>query len=153
MKWLIAVVSLLMLAAPAQADEIDDYIDLLRNDAAGMYREVVADVMGDLTADQEVAFWKVYDQYEQEVMKIGRARTDLVRQFAENYFDMDDDMADHIAIQALHLQSKRDDLRKQYYRKFRFAVGPKKAARFIQLDMVVQRIVDLQVSSELPLIE
>lgn len=153
MKWLIAMASLLMLAVPVQADEIDDYIDLLRQDAVGMYREVVAEVMDDLTVDEEAAFWKVYDQYEREVMKLGRARTRIVRQFAENYFDMDDKMADHIATQSLNLQIKRNDLRKQYYRKFRFAVGAKKAARFMQLDMVVQRIVDLQVSSELPLIE
>jgi len=153
MKWLIAMVALVVMAAPVQADEIDDYIDLLRQDARGMMKMVVSEVMDDLTEDEEVAFWRVYDKYEKEIMKMSRVRTDLVRQFAENYFDMDDEMADYIATQSLHLQVKRTNLRKDYYRKFRYAVGAKKATRFIQLDLVVSRIIDLQVSSELPLIE
>ena len=153
MKWLIAMCALAVMAAPVQADEIDDYIDLLRQDARGMMKMVVSEVMDDLTEDESDAFWKVYNRYEKEVMKIGRVRTDLVRQFAENYFDMDDELADQIATQALHLQVKRVNLRKDYYRKFRHAVGARKAARFIQLDLVVSRIIDLQVSSELPLID
>ena len=153
MKWLIAMCALVMMAAPVQADEIDDYIDLLRQDARGMMRMVVSEVMDDLTPDEDKAFWKVYDKYEKEVMKIGRVRTELIREFAENYFDIDDHLADHIATQSLHLQVKRTNLRKDYYRKFRYAVGAKKATRFMQLDLVVSRIIDLQVSSELPLIE
>jgi hypothetical protein len=153
MKWLIAMVALVLMAAPVQADEIDDYIDLLRQDARGMMKMVVSEVMDDLTVDENEVFWKVYDKYEREVMKMSRIRTDLVRQFAENYFDMDDEMADYIATQSLHLQVKRANLRKDYYRKFRYAVGAKKATRFMQLDLVVSRIIDLQVSSELPLIE
>jgi len=153
MKWLIAMVALVLMAAPVQADEIDDYIDLLRQDARGMMKMVVSEVMDDLTEDEETAFWRVYDKYEREVIKMSRVRTDLIRQFAENYFDMDDDLADYLATQSLHLQVKRTNLRKDYYRKFRHAVGAKKATRFMQVDLVVSRIIDLQVSSELPLIE
>ena len=51
------------------------------------------------------------------------------------------------------LEKRRTKLKKKYFKKFEKAVSAVVAAKFIQIENQINLLVDLQIASELPLIE
>jgi len=56
-----------------------------------------------------------------------------------------------MAVAALGLEAKRHALKVSYYDKFKAAVSPKTAARFLQVENQILLILDLQIAASLPL--
>ena len=153
MKKLLIIIGVLCVGATsANADEIDDYIELLREDVRTVKKAVVEVVM-DLSEAEGERFWPIYDKYQREVEQLNKKRFKLIEKFADSYWDMDDGTAKSLVERASDMQIKRVYLRKQYFRKFAFAVGATKAAKFAQLDNAISTLVSLQIAAELPLIE
>jgi uncharacterized protein Yka (UPF0111/DUF47 family) len=104
-------------------------------------------------ADQAAAFWPIYKQFEADLSKIGDRTAAAVKNYTDNYFQMTDDLADHLANEVLTVEQERNDLKRQYYQKFKKALDPITAARFLQVENQLERLVDLQVASQLPVIQ
>ena len=151
-KLLLVVVAVLLVGSTAYADEIDDYIELLRDDAKAVKKLVVMEAM-DLSDEEGEKFWPIYEKYQREVDKLNRARLKLIEDYADNYWDMTDSKAKQLVNDTIGRRLKRMYLRKDYFRKFSYAIGATQAAKFMQLDNVIAQIVSLQISAELPLIE
>ena len=149
---MLAVVAVALGATSAYADEIDDYIELLREDISLVKKAIVTEVM-DLSKAEGERFWPIYDKYDREVQGLNKKRLKLIERFADKYWDMDDGTARSLVEDASDLDLKRIYLRKEYYRKFSFAIGATKAAKFYQLDNAISTLVRLQIMAELPLIE
>jgi hypothetical protein len=73
--------------------------------------------------------------------------------YADNYLQMSDVKADDLATRALQWEDQRTDLKKKYYERFKKALSPIKAARFLQVENQLLLIVDLQIASSLPIVE
>ena len=149
-KMILCLVAVAMvIGGTAQAQS--NYEELLRQDLRTMKTAVVTDAM--MLSDEEGdAFWPVYREYDLELQKIWDRRLELIRSYAASYEQMNDETADKIMKDALKLREDRLKLRATYYKKMKKEVGAILAARFSQIDGVIQNIVDLQIASELPLV-
>lgn len=128
------------------------YTELLRSDLRKSKSQVVGQVM-QLDTDQAAIFWPIYKQFEADLSRLGDRTVTLVKKYSDNYGQMKGDVADQIATELLTIEQQRNALKRQYYGKFKSALDPITATRFLQVENQVERIVDLQIASQLPVME
>lgn len=138
-------------ATPQEAN-IKSYINLLRQDVKKDKVSILTELM-ELTPEQAAKFWPVYNEYDKELTRLGDERIALIRIYAENYSAMSDQKVSEIGRKALDLEAKRTDLKKRYFERMSHTVSPKVAGRFLQIENQLLMILDLQVSSMLPIVE
>ena len=126
------------------------YSELLRSDLRSQHVAIITEVMG-FTEAEDAKFWPIYRQYEADLAKINDDRMALIKEYAANYEKLTDDVADKLARRALDLEAKRGALKSTYYDKFKTALSPKTAARFIQVENQILLLLDLQIAASLPL--
>jgi len=135
-----------------QEKNIRAYIELLRTDLRKQKTQIVSIVM-QLDATDSAKFWPVYQAFEADYMKIGQGIIDLVKNYVDNYENLTPAVADQLASKMLDLEHDRNELKRNYYGKFKAALDPITAIRFLQVENQLERLVDLQIASELPVIE
>jgi hypothetical protein len=128
------------------------YIELLRSDVKKNRAQIVGLVLR-LDAEDAAKFWPIYTEFEAEYTEFNYGVLALILNYAANYNDMTPPVADQLATKLLDLEQQRNDLKRRYYQKFKAALDPITAARFLQVENQIERILDLQISSELPVIE
>ena len=141
-----------IVAAAAPSFAQNDIIELLRSDIATQKKAIMTQAMSMTEAESEV-FWPIYNEYQNELRKIGDERVALIKQYADNYDSMSDEMAKDITKRALKQQGDRLSLYKKYNGKLAKALGPKLAARWLQAEHAINTMIDVQVASELPLMK
>ena len=145
------VAAVVVLSGTTQAQAQGQYEELLRQDLRTMKTAIVTEGM--MLSDEEgEAFWPIYREYDLELQKIWDARLAVITSYAESFDSMDDATADQIMKEAMKVSKARADLRTKYYKKMKKEVGAILAARFSQIDGIIQNIVDLQIAAELPLV-
>jgi len=139
-------------AASDQELNMRAYIELLRSDIRKSKSQIISQVM-DFDSSQAATFWPIYQQFETDLSKIGDRTAALVHKYTTNYYQMTDTVADQLATELLSIEQQRNDLKKQYYQKFKQAMDAITAARFLQVENQLERIVDLQIASQLPVMQ
>jgi hypothetical protein len=127
------------------------YIELLRADVRKTKTEIVAEVMS-LDAEQATKFWPIYKEFETEYQALGDRIATMVLKYAEGFDKITDALADQVANEVLTIEDRRQALKKQYYDRFKQSLGAITAARFLQVENQLERIIDLQISAQLPVI-
>jgi hypothetical protein len=135
------------------ADRITDLqIDLMRKDIRDQKKQIIAANLP-LTGDEAAKFWPMYTDYTQETIKVNDQRYALVKEYATNYNSMTDTNAASYIRRWLEADQAATKLRLDWVPKFEQVLGEKKAAMFFQLDRRLGLIQELQISSQLPLIQ
>ena len=134
-----------------QEMNIRAYIELLRTDVRKTKAQITGEVM-QLDADQSANFWPVYKEFEAEYSSLGDEMVALIRKYVDNYDKMTDSVADQVANQILSVEQKRNELKKKYYSRMKNVLGTITAARFLQVENQLERLADLQISAQLPLV-
>jgi Na+/phosphate symporter len=127
-------------------------IELLRSDVRANTAEIIR-VMMQLDDKDAAVFWPIYRDYESELSKLYDEKVAGIMDYADNYLQMTDAKADDLATRALQWEDQRTNLKKKYYERFKKALSPITAARFLQIENQILMLVDLQVASSLPIIE
>jgi hypothetical protein len=127
-------------------------IELLRSDVRANTAEIIR-VMMQLDDKDAAVFWPIYRDYESELSKLYDEKVAGIMDYADHYLEMTDAKADDLATRALQWEDQRTDLKKKYYERFKKALSPITAARFLQIENQILMLVDLQVASSLPIIE
>jgi hypothetical protein len=127
-------------------------IELLRSDVRANTAEIIR-VMMQLDDKDAAVFWPIYRDYESELSKLYDEKVAGIMDYADNYLQMTDAKADDLATRALQWEDQRTNLKKKYYERFKKALSPISAARFLQIENQILMLVDLQVASSLPIIE
>ena len=130
----------------------DQDIDLMRKDVRSQKKQVIAANMK-LTDKEAEQFWPVYDQYTAELVKINDQKYAAIKEFANSYDTLTDDQADKLAKQALGVDQSVAQLRLKYMPTFQKVISGKKTALFMQLDRRLVMMIDLQLSSVIPLVQ
>ncbi len=133
----------------SQAQEL---LELLKKDLNKEKRELVAEAM-DIKEENKTAFWQVYGEYETASDKLIDLRAKNMKMLAENYNNLTDEVADEIAGTYLTIESGKLKNDKSYYKKMKKVVGAVQAARFIQIMNQVNLLIEVQIASEMPLLE
>ena len=133
---------------------IDQDIELLRKDIRSGRKQLVAANLK-LTDDQATKFWPVYDQYSAELTKIGDQKTALIKQYVDqwNTGTMNDEQASSLIKRSLAVDEQVAQLRVKYMPIFSNAVPGKVVATFFQLDRRIQALIDIQLASQIPLVQ
>jgi Spy/CpxP family protein refolding chaperone len=130
----------------------DADIQLIRSDVQADKNHIITDTMA--FSDQEsAAFWPIYRDYARDQQAIGDKRWKLIKDYAEHYDSLDDAKAKDLAKQMFDIDNKTIKLRQDYWPKFEKALGAKRAAKFYQVDNRLSLIINLKLSSDIPLIE
>jgi vacuolar-type H+-ATPase subunit D/Vma8 len=66
---------------------------------------------------------------------------------------MTNEVADQMATEFLNIEQQRNELKRRYYSKFKSALDALTATRFLQVENQIERIVDLQIASQLPVMQ
>jgi hypothetical protein len=105
-----------------------------------------------LDADDAAKFWPIYKEFETELAALGEKVVGLVKEYALNYDKMTDPIADRLGKQVLSIERERNELKAKYYEKIKGAGGAILAVRFLQVENQLERLIDLQIAAELPVV-
>jgi hypothetical protein len=127
------------------------YIELLRTDIRKTKSQLMGEVM-QLDADESAKFWPIYKEFEGELGALGNQVVAVVKDYALNYDKMNDDVADRMAKQVLNIEQQRNGLKSKYYERMKTGLGAVLAMRFLQVENQLERLIDLQIAAELPVV-
>ena len=138
--------------ATSDQSSVDQDIALLRKDIRSDKKQIISANM-QLTDAEAPKFWPVYDQYAADLAKINDAKVAAIKDYAANYSTLTDDKALALTRQIIGIEESVGQLRLKYVPIFSKVISGKKTALFFQLDRRLTALVDLQVASEVPLVE
>jgi len=130
---------------------LDAYIDLMRKDVRQQKAQIMGAIMA-LSTDDAAKFWPIYSEYDAELSKLSKQRTDNIKEYARTYDQMTDAKADELIKNALAYQKERGELMAKTYERVKQALGAVTAARFAQVENQLLLIIDLQIVSALPIV-
>jgi hypothetical protein len=130
----------------------DQDIDLLRKDIRSQKKQIIAANL-QLTDTEAVKFWPLYDQYTAELVTINDAKYAAIKEYATNYDTLTDDKALSLTRQLLGVDQSVAQLRMKYVPMFSKVVSGKKTALFFQLDRRLTMLIDLQLASQIPMVQ
>jgi hypothetical protein len=144
-------------AKPPSADETREsnlrvYGELLRSDARAQAVAIITEVMA-FSPEEDAKFWPVYREFERDLAGLNDQRLALIKEYATNYTQINDAVADKLARGALDLEGKRHELKVKYYDRFKSVLSPKTAAKFLQVENQILLLLDLQIAASLPIVE
>jgi len=130
----------------------DQDIDLLRKDIRSQKKQIIAANL-QLTDTEAEKFWPLYDQYTAELVKINDAKYAAIKEYATNYATLSDDQAMSLVRQILGVDQSVAQLRLKYVSIFGKVISGKKTALFFQLDRRLVMLIDLQLASQIPMVQ
>ena len=128
------------------------YLEFLRTDLQKQKREIIAETM-ELSEEEANIFWPIYTKYESELYQLNGEKLSLIKDYAENYYQLSDELASHLANKKHELENKRAELLWSYYKKLESELNPIDAAMFYQVESQLLMLIDVQVAGEIPIIK
>jgi hypothetical protein len=130
----------------------DQDLNLLRKDLRSKRKQLIAANLK-LTDAEAAKFWPVYDQYVTELITINDKKFGLIQDYADNWGKMTNDQSLLFSRQWLDMDIQTAQLRQKYVPIVSKALDGKKTATFFQLDRRIAMMMELQVSSQMPLVQ
>jgi hypothetical protein len=127
-------------------------IDLLRKDLRSKRKQLVAANLK-LTDIEAAKFWPVYDQYIAELITINDRKFALIQDYADNWGKLTTDQSLLFTRNWLDMDIAIAQLRQKYVPMVAKVLEGRKTATFFQLDRRIAMMMDLQVSSQMPLVQ
>jgi hypothetical protein len=142
----------LQTGAPSDQVVSDEDIKLFRKDLRSVKKQIIAANL-ELTEAEAEHFWPIYDRYTAELVNITDKKYALLKNYHQNYYSMTDEQAEEYIKGRGEVEAAVTQLRLKYVPIFRKVISGKSTALFFQLDWRLGTILDLQMASEMPLIE
>ncbi len=139
-------------AASMFAQDLNSYMELIKSDMKTEKKIIITEAMQFSENDSKI-FWDLYGEYELGMDKLANKRIEYIKEFAENYPNVSNETADDIMDKAFNYFEDRLELRSDFYDDVKDKLGAFTAAKYIQLDMQMQLIIDIQISAALPLLD
>ena len=123
---------------------------LLRKDIRSIKKQLIAANLT-LTDDEASKFWPIYDEYSEDAGKINESRAAIIKEYSDEYGTLTDDKAETLIRRWLDTDIEMARHRQKYVPVFRKVLAGKKTATFFQLDRRISMMIDVQLTSRLPL--
>jgi hypothetical protein len=149
MKKYFLLVAAVILTSFAWSQSNKEEIDLVQATFGRDKKAVVADFVK-VSPAQKDAFWKLYDEYETQRKALGRERIDLLKQYADHYFDFTSEQADQWTKKVIALQKKTDDLITVYYGKVKTISDGIVATQFYQIENYILATIRMKILQNVP---
>lgn len=140
-------------AADKEPHRISDQdLGLLRKDLRSQKKQLIAQNLT-LSDAEATKFWPIYDQYVAELQKINDKKYATIQTYADRFGTLSDTEAESLIKNWLDVDIAAAQLRAKYLPIVSKAIGGKKGATFAQLDRRIAAMVDLQLGSNIPLVQ
>lgn len=130
----------------------DQDLNLLRQDIRSQRKQLIAANLK-LTDQEATNFWPVYDQYVSELITINDKKFGLIQEYADNYGKLTNDQSLSFIRRWLDADIEVAQLRQKYVPLVSKVLDGKKSATFFQLDRRIAMMIELQLSSRMPLVQ
>jgi len=137
--------------AKARAD-MDQAIEALRKDVRAGKADILGKTMA-LDSTQAAAFWPIYKQYEAEAQALGNERVAVIQDLVEHWNSLDDAKAKGLLERQIAFEDKRLALTKKYKDEMLKVLPAKTVARFLQVDSRLNKLADLAIAQQIPLVQ
>jgi hypothetical protein len=127
-------------------------LELLRKDVRSKRKQLIAQNLK-LTDAEATKFWPVYDQYVSELIAINDKKFGLIQDYADNWGKLTNEQSLSFIRQWLDADIATVQLRQKYVPIVSNVLDGKKSATFFQLDRRIAMMIELQVSSQMPLVQ
>jgi len=138
--------------APSDPTISDEDLRLLRKDLRSLKKQTIATNL-ELTETEAQSFWPIYDRYAADLAATLDKKYALLKSYHDNYYSMTDEQAEGYIKGRAEVDAAVTRLRLKYFPIFRKVISGKSTAVFFQLDWRLGTMLDLQMTSEIPLIE
>jgi hypothetical protein len=138
--------------AATESPSFDENVKLMREDLRAEKKQIIAANLM-LTSKEAEQFWPIYYQYSAELTAITDKKFALLKGYAQNYFSLTDEQAEAYIRGRADVEQAIMQLRLKYVSEFRKVVSGKSTALFFQLDWRLGLVADLQLASQIPLVE
>jgi hypothetical protein len=138
-------------AKPAAPADLDQLISLLRKDVRASKADILGKTM-ELDAAQSAAFWPVYKRYEAERQALGDEKFNIIQDLADHFAEINDAKAKGLLERSFVVEDKRMALEKRYKDEFLKILPAKTVARFFQVETRLNNLINLKLSSQIPLV-
>jgi len=149
MKKLLIILALLF-AMPAFADDLDEYIQLLKTDLKAEARDIISKGMKTFTDEEAKRFWPIYDSYMAERSKFLDARVAVLLDYADNYDKMTDEKAQQLLDRRFEQLKLKNKLDEKFRPQFATALSPRRLVRFYQIQHELEILMELRAVSQIP---
>jgi hypothetical protein len=95
----------------------------------------------------------VYDQYAAEMTKLGDQKYALIKEYAQGFGTVTDAQAQSLLNRTLSLDESIAQLRIKYVPMINNVLPGTKTATFFQIDRRLTGLMDLQIASQIPLVQ
>lgn len=130
----------------------DQDLQLLRKDLRSKRKQLIAANLK-LTDDEATKFWPIYDQYIGELISINDKKFAVIQEYADNFGKMTSEQSLLFTRRWLDADIEIAHLRQKYVPIVSKVLDGKKSATFFQLDRRIAMMLELQVSSQMPLVQ
>jgi len=130
----------------------DRDLDLLRKDLRSKRKQVIALNLS-LTDAEATKFWPIYDQYIAELILINDKKFALIQEYADNWGKLTNEQSLSFIRRWLDADIEVAHLRQKYVPIVSKILDGKKSATFFQLDRRIAMMLEIQVSSQMPLVQ
>lgn len=138
-------------AGDAKTVDTDKLIELMRKDVRAGKADIIGKTM-QLDATQAAAFWPVYKAYEAERQALGDLRLNVIQDLAEHFDTLNDAKAKGLLDRSFAIEDQRLALEKKYRDEFLKVLPAKVVARFFQVESRLNNLINLEISSQIPLV-
>ncbi|HTP68802.1 MAG TPA: hypothetical protein VMJ35_07865 [Dongiaceae bacterium] len=128
----------------------DPDLQLLRHDLRAQKQKIIAENLP-MTEQEAIKLWAIYKRYTEELRQINDEKFRLVKEYGDQWGTMTNDEALIYIRRWLEVDQQVQTLRLKYVPEVSQALPGKKAATFFQLDRRISMMMDIQLSSQLPL--
>jgi hypothetical protein len=127
-------------------------VKLLRQDLRSQKKQLIAANLT-LTDAESTKFWPVYDQFSAEMTTLGDQRLALIKEYATGFGSLTDAQAQSLLNRSLALDEAATQLRIKYVPIINKVLPGTKTATFFQMERRISTLIDLQVASQIPLVQ
>ncbi|MGY6275518.1 hypothetical protein [Methylomonas sp. MgM2] len=139
-------------AATASSSEEDKGMEMFRFSLRMDKLEFVKKAMH-LSEEQEKKFLDEYFPYDTELKMLNDERLSIIQEYADKFEQITDNEADKLVKRSFDFRKKRLALLEKYYEKIAKATSKVIAARFLQVESVLQGAGDVTIGASIPLME
>ena len=130
----------------------DQDLNLLRQNLRSQRKQLIAANLK-LTDAEATKFWPIYDQYVAELIAINDKKFALIQDYADNWGKLTNEQSLTFTRQWLDSDIATTQLRQKYVPIVSKVLDGRKTATFFQLDRRIAMMMELQVSSQMPLVQ
>lgn len=106
-----------------------------------------------LTSEERDKFWKLYNEYVDDLRQVNDIRVDVIVRYAENYRQMNDKLAKELVNERFRHEKELLKLRERYLKKMRRVLPEIKVARFFQVELKMDAALNYNLAARIPVIQ